>query len=388
MTKRIVIVIGSLQIGGTERQISQIVPRLDRDLWQVDLLTLTQPGPLADDLRAAGHRIYSPPFATRITRGGRFVRLFRAAITLPWLWLWFLRNRPDIAHFVLPEAYLIGGLCALFAGQKRMVMSRRSLALYQARHPILARIERRLHRRMTLIVANSDAIRRDLLAEGVPDDRIRLIHNGVDTEAFRPDRARGTAWRATMGIGPDQLVLVIVANLIPYKGHADLIDALEQIAPSLPDGWRLLCIGRDDGIGAQLAAQVEGAGLAENIRFLGSRTEIPALINTADIVILSSHEEGLPNAVIEAMASGKPVVSTAVGGTGEIIDDGITGTLVPPADPAALSEAILRLCDADTQRVEMGAAARAKIERAFGLDVCAQAHDDAYGEVMDGGGTR
>ncbi len=387
MTKHIVIVIGSLQVGGTERQISQIVPRLDRDLWQIDLLTLTKAGPLADDLRAAGHRIYSPPFVTRITRGGRFVRLFRAAITLPWLWLWFLRNRPDIAHFVLPEAYLIGGLCALFAGQKRMVMSRRSLALYQLRHPILARIERLLHRRMTLIVANSEAIRRDLLAEGVSDDRIRLIHNGVDTEAFRPDRARGTAWRATMGIGPDQLVLVIVANLIPYKGHADLIDALEQIAPSLPGGWRLLCIGRDDGIGAQLAAQVEAAGLAENIRFLGSRTEIPALINTADIVILSSHEEGLPNAVIEAMASGKPVVSTTVGGTGEIIDDGITGTLVPPADPAALSEAILQLYEADTQRAEIGAAARVKIEHAFGLDVCAQAHEDAYGEVMDGGGT-
>ena len=388
MTRRIVIVIGSLQIGGTERQIAQIVPRLDRDRWRVDLLTLTQPGPLAEDLEAAGFRVYSPPFAKRITRSGRFLRLLRAVIALPWLWIWFLRNRPDLVHLVLPEAYLIGGLCALFAGQRRMIMSRRSLAIYQSRYPLLARIERQLHRHMALIVANSGAIRRDLRNEGVPDERIRLIANGVDTEAFRPDRARGTAWRATMGIGPDQLVLIIVANLIPYKGHADLIAALTRIAPDLPEGWRLLCIGRDDGIGAALQDQVAHAGLSENIRFLGSRIEIPALINMADISILSSHEEGLPNAVIEAMASGKPVVSTNVGGTGEIVEDGVTGILVPPADPVALAQAIQALCGDADRRTTMGAAARATIERAYGVDVCASAHDDVYQQVFTAGGDR
>lgn len=382
MTDRIVIVIGSLQVGGAERQIAQIVPRLDRERWQVDLLTLSQPGPLAIELEEAGFRVFSPPLASRIARTGRLVRLLRAAIAIPWLWFWFLRNRPDIAHFILPEAYLIGGLCALLAGQKRLVMSRRSLANYQDRHPLLSVVERFLHPRMSAIIANSEAIRRDLVKEHAPANRLWVIRNGVDTGAFHPNRARGTVWRATMGIDPHALVLMIVANLIPYKGHADLIDALALIAPDLPDDWRLLCIGRDDGIGATLAAQTESAGLSDNVRFLGSRNEIPELLNTASISILCSHEEGLPNAVIEAMSSGAAVVSTEVGGTGEIIDDGVNGILVPPGDSAALSRAILELSRNTDQRRAIGQAARAEIERAYGLDICARAYDDIYRLVM------
>ena len=382
MTDRIVIIIGSLQVGGAERQIAQIVPRLDRARWRVDLLTLSQPGPLAAELEADGYRIFSPPLASRITRSGRLVRLLRAAITIPWLWLWFLRNRPDIAHFILPEAYLIGGLCALLAGQKRLIMSRRSLARYQDRHPLLAAVERFLHPRMSVIIANSEAIRRDLVKERAPADRLWVIRNGVDTEAFHPSRARGTAWRATMGIDPHALVMVIVANLIPYKGHADLIEALARIAPDLPDDWHLLCVGRDDGIGASLAAQAEAAGISGHVRFLGSRSEIPELLNTASISILSSHEEGLPNAVIEAMSSGVAVVSTEVGGTAEIIDDGVNGILVAPGDSAALSRAILELSQNTDRRLAIGQAARAETERAFALDICARAYDDIYRLVM------
>lgn len=188
-----------------------------------------------------------------------------------------------------------------------------------------------------------------------------------------------------LGIAPEALVLIIVANLIPYKGHADLIDALARIGSGLPDGWQLLCVGRDDGIGPALADQSRAAGLSGNIRFLGSRTEIPELLNAADISILCSHEEGLPNAVIEAMSSGTPVVSTEVGGTGEIIEDGVTGALVPPGDSVALSDAILRLAGDGEKRRAIGQAARAEIERAYGLDICARAYDDIYRLVLESG---
>jgi len=382
MTDRIVIVIGSLQVGGAERQIAQIVPRLDRERWQVDLLTLSQPGPLAIELEEAGFRVFSPPLASRTARTGRLVRLLRAAIAIPWIWFWFLRNRPDIAHFILPEAYLIGGLCALLTGQKRMIMSRRSLAHYQDRHPLLSRVERFLHPRMSVIIANSEAIRRDLVQERAPNKKLWVIRNGVNTEAFRPDHTRGAALREDLEIGPDALVLVIVANLIPYKGHADLIDALARIDPDLPDGWQLLCIGRDNGIGAALKAQSQTSGLSGNIRFLGSRADIPDLLNAADMSLLCSHEEGLPNAIIEAMSSGTAVVSTEIGGTGEIIDDGINGILVPPGDSVALSRAILELSRDTDQRHSMGQAARTEIERTYGLEICARAYDDIYRIVM------
>jgi glycosyltransferase involved in cell wall biosynthesis len=382
MTDRIVIVTGSLQVGGAERQIAQIAPRLDRDRWNVDILTLSQPGPLADELERVGFRVFSPPLVNRIAKTGPLIRLLRAIITIPWLWFWFLRNRPDIAHFVLPEAYLIGGLCALLTGQKRMIMSRRSLAHYQERHPLMSKVERFLHPRMSVIIANSEAIRRDLVRENAPNKRLWVIRNGVNTEAFRPDHTRGTALREELEIDPDVLVLVIVANLIPYKGHADLIEALARIDPDLPDGWQLLCVGRDDGIGAALVAQSETRGLSGNVRFLGSRTDIPDLLNAADISLLCSHEEGLPNAIIEAMSCGTAVVSTEVGGTGEIIDDGINGILVPPGDPAALSRSILELSRDTKRRHTMGQAARTEIERAYDLETCARTYDDIYRLVM------
>jgi glycosyltransferase involved in cell wall biosynthesis len=385
MRDRIVIVIGSLQIGGAERQLAQIVPRLDRDRWEIDLVTLSRLGPLAEELERDGFRVWSPPLANRITRSGLLVRLLRALITLPWLWFWFLRRRPAIAHFILPEAYLIGGLCALLAGQKRMIMSRRSLSNYQSRHPFLFRVEKFLHRRMSLIIANSEAIRRDLIREGAPTQQLWVIRNGVDTDTFRPDPDRGRALRQSMDIAPEDLVLTIVANLIPYKGHADLIDALGIIRDRLPNGWQLLCVGRDDGIGASLKERAETQGVLENIKFLGSRSDIPALLNLADIALLCSHEEGLPNAVIEAMSSGAPVIATEVGGTGEIIEHDVTGMLVPPRDATALSRSILALAQDTAQRQAMGTAARMEVERALGLDICARAYDDIYRHTMTTG---
>jgi glycosyltransferase involved in cell wall biosynthesis len=379
---RIAIVIGSLQIGGAERQIAQIVPRLDRERWDIDLITLSRPGPLAEELEHAGFRIWSPPLTSAITRTGLAIRLFKALITGPWLLLWFLRQRPAIAHFILPEAYLIGGLCALMAGQKRMIMSRRSLAHYQSRHPLLFRIERFLHPRMSLIIANSEAIRRDLIREGAPASRLWVIRNGVDSDTLRPDTERGAAVRQSLNIAPDALVLMIVANLIPYKGHTDLLDALAGIRDQLPAGWQLLCIGRDDGIGESLRAQAAAQGLANHVQFLGSRFDIPELLNAADIGLLCSHEEGLPNAVLETMASGIPVIATEVGGTGEILEDGVTGMLVPARDPDALSRAILDLACDDAHRRDMGAQSRTEIERSFGLDICARAYDDLYRQIM------
>ncbi|MDE0779902.1 MAG: glycosyltransferase [Alphaproteobacteria bacterium] len=382
---RIVIIIGSLEVGGAERQIAQIVPRLDNTRWKVDFVTLSRPGSLTEGLKQAGFCVWSPPLSNRIFGRGPLIRLLRAIITLPWLWFWFLRKRPSIAHFILPEAYLIGGLCALLTGQSRMLMSRRSLALYQERHPILARVERFLHKRMTLIIANSEAIRRDLLNEGVPEHRTRVILNGVDTNAIRPDKSRGNELRHSMGISPDSLVLMIVANLIPYKGHTDLIEALASIHDRLPKAWRLLCIGRDDGIESALQAQCAEVRLSDHVQFLGLRSDIPALLNVADIALLCSHEEGLPNAVIEAMSAGVPTIATEVGGTGEIIDHGSTGLLVPPKSPGALAQSILDLIANPELRIQMGKAARAEIESTYGLDACVRAYDDLYQHVMTPG---
>ncbi len=362
-------VIGSLEVGGAETHLAQVLPGLVAVGFEVAVHTLTGRGALADRLEAGGVRVVVPDHAQAAARRGGFLarglRAARACVSLArTMRVW----RPDIVHFFLPEAYLVGAPVALLAGGRaRLVMSRRSLAAYQAKRPLLARIERWLHGRMDAVIGNSDAIARELATEGVPPEKLRTIRNGIDLARFdRPQAGTGTP-----------LTLLIVANLIGYKGHADLIDALALARDALPD-WQLLCAGRDDGLEASLVARAAAAGIGKRVRFLGPREDVPALMATADVAVLASHEEGFPNAAIEAMAAGLPLVATRVGGVPEAAVDGETALLVPPRDPAALAHAIRRLAGDVELRHRLGMAGRERVHRHFGLDTCVLAYRDLY----------
>jgi glycosyltransferase involved in cell wall biosynthesis len=256
------------------------------------------------------------------------------------------------------------------------VMSRRSLNCYQENHKVLAWIERRLHRKMTAVLGNSRQVVRELLeVEDCPPDRVGLIYNGIDVPAF--DAAR-------TGEGDRPLVLITVANLIPYKGHGDLLEALAGIAGDLPSGWKLLCVGRDDGIGGRLTGQARSLGLESNIEFLGERHDVAALLAGADIGILCSHQEGFANSILEGMAAGLPMIVTDVGGNAEAVVHGTTGLVVPPRNPWAFGDAILKLAlDADLRR-SMGRAGRERVERYFGTDRCVMNYARFYAGLQKG----
>ena len=134
----------------------------------------------------------------------------------------------------------------------------------------------------------------------------------------------------------------MIANLIPYKGHKDLIEGLALVAQSLPSGWRILCAGRDEGLQLKLESLVEAQGIKANIQFLGERTDVPILLAAADFGVLSSWEEGFSNVILEAMAAGLPMIVTDVGGNPEAVLDGETGLVVPPAIRQRLAEAVLK----------------------------------------------
>jgi len=176
-------------------------------------------------------------------------------------------------------------------------------------------------------------------------------------------------------------VMSIVANLIPYKGHADLVDALALAAPDLPSGWRLLCLGRNDGIGDCLRQRAAMAGIGDNILWLGSRRDVPQILAASDIGLLVSHQEGFSNAVLEGMAAGLPMVVTDVGGNAEAVADGDTGYVVPARDPQALAAAIRRVAR-DPQRRLMGERGRERIHQHFSLDACVDAYERLYEEAM------
>ncbi|HUC60462.1 MAG TPA: glycosyltransferase [Alphaproteobacteria bacterium] len=382
--RRILYVIDSLKIGGTQRHLVQIASSLDRRVWQPEIYCLVERGRMADALEARGVPVRVSRFGAR-ARSGRASILARGlrllAVTGASM-IEMMRRRPAIVHFFLPANYVVGGIAALATGRRNLVMSRRSLNAYQAERPLLARLERLLHPFMARISGNSRAVMGELAAEGVPAEKLRLIYNGIETAPVATAAQRAEARRA-LGVPADAFVMLLVANIIPYKGHADLLDALGAIEGRLPKPWLLLCAGRDDGAGASLAARAARLGIAENLRWLGLVSDTAPLYVAADLALLVSHEEGFSNAILEAMAAALPVIATNVGGNPEAVADGATGLLVPPRDPAKLGAAIASLAGDRGSAARMGQAGRARVEAEFSLAACVGAYDALYRELVD-----
>jgi glycosyltransferase involved in cell wall biosynthesis len=208
---------------------------------------------------------------------------------------------------------------------------------------------------------------------GVPATRIRVIHNAVAVERFgdydgAPDRLRIRTGRSP--------IVLTVARLDPQKGHTHLLEA----AATLPGVVFLLAGAGSER--AALEAQARGSGISDRVQFLEHRTDIPELLRAADAFVLPSLYEGLPLTVLEAMAAAKPVVATTVGGTDEAVVDGVTGILVPPADPAALSAAIRRILDDPDTAARLGAAGRERVVSTFSTHRMINATEQVYEELF------
>lgn len=368
---RIVIVTSRLDVGGTERHLARVVPELRRRGIDITLYVMERGGPLEPELLAQGVPIDGPARSSlhwpRTTlQLARFLR----------------RERPDVVHFFLPRPYVFGSLAAELAGHRRRIMSRRSLTDYQAAYPLLGKAERLLHRRTLGIIGNSQAVMAQLLAEVADPRKIALIHNGIDVPT-PPSAAERTRVRQSLQIANDALVVAVVANLVAYKGHHDLIEALGRVQRELPKPWRLLVIGRDDGIGADLKRRAEALGLSANVLWLGERSDAGDLLAAGDIFVLPSHQEGFSNALLEAMAASVAAIATAVGGNIDAVLDNQTGLLVPPRDPAALAGAIARLAKDPAWRRRLADAAYQRVRQRFSLTECVERYERLYRALIE-----
>ncbi|NWB85479.1 glycosyltransferase [Pseudomonas gingeri] len=376
---KLLYVIGSMEIGGAEQHLLRISTALRERGFQPEVFTITTGGPLTHAFIEGGvpvHGVMLPGWIRRFLRDERAIAwagLLYSAVALWWL-CW--RRRPQVVHFFLPAAYIVGGVVLLFCPRARQMMSRRSLNLYQAKHRLYRRLEHWLHPRMDRVCGNSVAVIEDLLSEGVTKDQARLIYNGVDLERFAQPRDRATV-RNDLSIPDDALVFIMIANLIPYKGHADLIRAFAKIQDLIPQPWVCLCVGRDDGIGNTLRQQALSLGLGEKICFLGSRQDVPDLLNASDVGVLCSHEEGFSNAVLEGMAAKLPMVVSDVGGNAEAVVHGSTGWVVPPCASGELADALLAVAR-DPERRRMGEAGHLRVETVFSMEACLQGYADIY----------
>jgi glycosyltransferase involved in cell wall biosynthesis len=214
---------------------------------------------------------------------------------------------------------------------------------------------------------------------GYPDPP--LIPNGVPTDEYAPDPDRRARWRQAHGIEPHAMVLVHVGRFATPKNHALLIEAFAQVRTDAP--LYLLLVGGGE-LEVAVRAQVAGLGLEPRVRFLGIRADVVDILQASDVFVLSSRVEGNPMSVMEAMAAGLPVVSTAVGGVPELVREGEMGLLVPPNDAGALAQAVQALVDAPARRQAMGAAARQHAVAHFDIRHTVRGYEQLYEGLLKG----
>ncbi|MGO9799745.1 MAG: glycosyltransferase family 4 protein, partial [Candidatus Binatus sp.] len=256
------------------------------------------------------------------------------------------RENIALVHCHLFIASLLGAGVARMAGVGAVIETCHGPEVWRMGKGLRGRVwvDRQVGRLVDQYIAVSHAAARHLIAtKRVPKTKVRVIHNGRDLDRFAPtDAQRRTATRATLGLG-DEPVCLTLARLDGQKGHRHLIDALAILAPRQP---KLVTLLAGEGpLEAGLRAQCAALGLADRVRFLGYRRDVPELFEAADLVVLPSLYEGLPLVAIEALAARRPMVATEVDGTPEVVIHERTGLLAAPANPPALAAAIERLLD-------------------------------------------
>jgi glycosyltransferase involved in cell wall biosynthesis len=280
----------------------------------------------------------------------------------------------DLVHLHTGRANWLGGLAAWLVGLPAITTRRMDRVVKRNWRTRL--IYRHLVQRALPI---SPAVAACLIEGGVPAERIALIAEGVDPRQLQP-RAGREETRAARGATADEHVLLALSALVHRKGLDVLLEALALLAADgLP---ATLWIAGDGPERATLAAHAARLGLDRHVQFLGQRQDGPDLLAACDVFVMPSRREGLGVAALEAMAAGRPVVCSAVGGLTFSVVDGRTGLLVPPDDPRALAAAIARLLRDDALRHRLGAAGPGRIAEGFLTEQVVAAHEQLYRTVL------
>lgn len=334
-----------LDIGGAERVVLRTAAGLDRRRFDPTILAFCRgTGRLAAETQASG-------VPARFLRE----RNARSPLLVWQLFRWLRRHRADVLVSYMFHANITARVVGRLAGVRRIICSERVVG-WESKARIA--VNRATVRLADAVTTNSMA-GVSFWAErlGLPPSRVRLIYNGVDTRLFQP-RA------VTLG---EPVTIGTLARLHVANDHETLLAALARLASMDLPTWRCLIAG--EGNEAPRLQQVcREAGLSDRVTFLGHRSTPAEFLRKLDIYVQPSLVAGMSNAVLEAMASGLPVVATNVGGTSEVVQNGATGLMVPPGDFEAMGKAIASLVAAPDIRASLGRAARARVEERFSLD--------------------
>jgi glycosyltransferase involved in cell wall biosynthesis len=362
---RIAFILNQLSTAGTELRALRLVEHLPRDRFEFEIIASSGAGRMDPQARDAGARVRyvgSRPLvdASLPTRvGGRLAKLVR--------YIGLARAaRYDIVNAWLYPADVIEVFGRFVTGTPVIIAGRFNQHPREAFGPLSARVDAIVNARVDAIVANSEVVASQQRGQiGVSEDRLHVIRNGVELSApLPPDERRRV--RSDLGAGDDDFLIGSVGNLREVKRQSLLIDSFADLAQTWPQ-VRLAIIG-EGPMRASLERQVQRLGLGARVRLPGDASDVGPLFAAFDVVALSSRSEGLPNALLEAAAAGRPIVTTAAGGAIEAVVDGVTGLVVPVEDRVALSSALARLISDPQLRQRYGSAAQEHVKSQFGMD--------------------
>jgi len=295
------------------------------------------------------------------------------------------REEPDLLHLHTSKAGFLGRLASRFVGKRPVIYSPHGTILNGYFSPRVTRLFARLDawaaRFTDRIVCYTSLEAAEYLAAGIGRrGQYAVIPNGLEVEAYARQAALPAQTRAALGLPPGSRAVLCGARLVPVKGQTYLLQAWPSVLKR--EARALLLLAGDGPEEHRLRTQVAALGLAGSVRFLGFREDIASLLACAELLVLPSLNEGFGMVLLEAMAMGSPVVASAVGGVPEVVLDGRTGLLVPPADPEALAAAILRLLGDPGFARQMGETGRERARKSFSREAFLQAHRDLYENLL------
>jgi glycosyltransferase involved in cell wall biosynthesis len=385
---RVLRIISRMNVGGPALHALLLNERLDPARYDSRLVAGQVGDAEGDYLTLHGadpERFVSLPALGREVEGWRDWSAFWSLVRL-------MRSfRPHVVHTHTSKAGALGRIAATLCRVPVVVHTYHGHVFDAYFSPLKTRLvvaaERVLARGASALVAVTARVRRDVLARGIGgDDQVVVVSLGLDLDPLVAAPARRGELRRELGLPPGAPLVGIVARLVPVKAHEVFLAAAKAMAPVRPD-IVFLIVG-DGERRAELETAARASGLGDRVRFLGWRADLDRLYADLDIVVLTSKNEGSPVALIEAMAAGRPVVSTRAGGVEDVVTDGETGVIVPIGDAPALARAVVDLLEDPARAARLGAAARASVVARFGSGRLVGDIDALYQRLLADRGVR
>lgn len=368
--------VGLFAIGGTERQVINLVRSIDSSRFDAHLACFNRCGQLSKEIETLAipiseYRINCLYNYQTIRQQIRFAGFLK-------------RNRIQVVHSYGFYSTVFAVPAARLARVPVVVASIRDMG--ELLTPLQKRAQKAVCRLADSVLVNAEAVREWLLGQGYNESKIQVIRNGIALDSAER-RDGGKRLRRELGLPPHTPVVAMLSRLNRMKGGAFFLEAAAAVASRFPE-VRFLVVG-DVGCGEksykeELEHQANRLGLGERVLFTGFRLDIPDILSELSVSVLPSLSEGLSNILLESLAAGVPVIATKVGGSPEVVEDGVNGLLVPPGDSHALTQAMCRLLERPELARHYGQAGKRRIAECFSIERMVRRTEQHYLNLLQG----